>query len=69
LGELERDAGQMPERDFRAGHVEPLLERNLDRLLGDPTKVPRDATEEQFLDSVSTFAKICQRPPRKRHYL
>jgi hypothetical protein len=35
----------------------------------DPTKLPRDATQEQILARIAAFRKICRPPVRKRHPL
>jgi hypothetical protein len=35
----------------------------------DPTKVPRDASEQEILESVAAFLKLCPPPARKRHVL
>lgn len=35
----------------------------------DPTKLPRDATAEQLHQRVRRFARICRKPPCKRHTL
>jgi hypothetical protein len=47
---------------------EPLPYPNIwDQL--DPTKLPGDASEQEILESIAAFSKLCPPPARKRHYL
>jgi hypothetical protein len=35
----------------------------------DPTKLPRDASAQEILESVAAFLKLCPPPARKRDFL
>jgi hypothetical protein len=66
--QIRRAMAERRANDRAAERGEPLPFPNIWDLL-DPTKLPQGATEEQILDRISEFRKICRPPVRKRHYL